>query len=113
MIITSEVINVREHIRVHCSDKGLFTLCDCDCDFSYLNKWVVQDSMEVLTLCDCDNITNYYSVHCKQNQIAYSTVWTGLKSPFSLLLFPSPFDENENWSNCSLLEEIIKSVSEY
>ena len=30
-----------------------FTLCifsDCDCDFSYHNKWVVQDSMEVFTL---------------------------------------------------------------
>ena len=26
---------------------------DCDCDSSYRNKWVVQESMEVFTLCDC------------------------------------------------------------
>ena len=30
---------------------------DCDCDSSYRNKWVVQDSREVFTLCDCDNIS--------------------------------------------------------
>ena len=41
--------------RSHCA---IFS--GCDCDSSYRNKWVVQDSMEVFTLCDCDNITNSY-----------------------------------------------------
>ena len=39
---------------------------DCDCDSSYRNKYVAQDSMEVFTLCDCNNITNSYVTHCKQ-----------------------------------------------
>ena len=34
---------------------------NCDCDLSYYNKWVVQDSKEVFTLCDCDNLTISYS----------------------------------------------------
>ena len=46
--------------------KGSFTLCIFyDCDSSYRNKWVVQDSMEVFTLCDSDNITNSYTAHYK------------------------------------------------
>ena len=51
----------------------MFKLCyfsDCDCDSSYHNKWVVQDSMEMFTLCDCNNVTNSYLVHYKQKQIA-------------------------------------------
>ena len=43
---------------------------DCDCDSSYRNKWVIQDSMEVFTLCDCDNMTNSYTEHYKQKHIA-------------------------------------------
>ena len=38
--------------RSHC-----VIFSDCDCNSSYRNKWVVQDSMEVFTLCDC-NIIN-------------------------------------------------------
>ena len=41
---------------------------DCDCDSSYRNKWVVQDSMEVFTLCDCDKITNSYVAHYEQKK---------------------------------------------
>ena len=29
-----------------------------------------QDSKEVFTLCDCDNITNSYTAHYEQEQIA-------------------------------------------
>ena len=47
-----------------CSHCAIFS--DCDCNSSYRNKWVVQDSMEVLTLCDCNNITNSYVTHNKQ-----------------------------------------------
>ena len=39
---------------------------DCDCDSSYRNKWVAQDSMEMFTLCDCNNMTNSYVAHYKQ-----------------------------------------------
>ena len=48
----------------------MFTLFDCDCDSSYRNKCFVQKSTEVFTLCDCDNITNSYTVHYEQKQIA-------------------------------------------
>ena len=43
---------------------------DCDCDSSYRNKWVAQDSVEVFTLCDCNHITNSYIAHYEQKQIA-------------------------------------------
>ena len=48
-------------VRSHCA-----FFSDCDCDFSYRNKWIVQDSMEVFTLCNSDNITDSYVAHCEQ-----------------------------------------------
>ena len=58
--------------------KGSFTLCDCDS--SYGNKWVVQES-SVPPPCECNNITNSYTAHYEQNQIAVAnrTGRTGLK----------------------------------
>ena len=50
--------------------RDLKDFSDCDCDSSYCNKWVVQDSMEVFTLCNCNNITNSYVAHFSQKQIA-------------------------------------------
>ena len=62
-IVQSENVYYRAHS--HCA-----IFFDCDCDSSYCNKWVVQDSMEVFTLCDFDNITNSYVARYKQKQIA-------------------------------------------
>ena len=58
--------------------------CDYDCDSSYCNEWVVQDSLEVFTLCNCVNITSFYTAHFKQKQIALTsrTVWT---SPYKCM----------------------------
>ena len=36
--------------RLYYNPKDLFTLYDCECNFSYRSKWIVQDSMEVFTL---------------------------------------------------------------
>ena len=72
--------------QVQMDHKGSFTLCvffsDCDCDSSYHNKKVAQDSMEVFALCDCNNIINSYSALYEQKQIAVTnrTVWTGPKN---------------------------------
>ena len=56
---------------------------DCDCNSSYRNKWVVQDSMEVFTLWGFNNITNSHLARNKQKQIAIAirkkrTVWMNL-----------------------------------
>ena len=71
-------------IRAHSHCAAFFS--DCDCDSSYHNKWVAQDSVEVFTLCDCDNIINSYAAHCEQKQItvANHTVWTDPKCYVSL-----------------------------
>ena len=43
---------------------GSFTLCDffsdCNCNYSYHNKCIVQDTMEVFTQFNCYNITNSF-----------------------------------------------------
>ena len=57
----SEIRFVLVNAHSHCA----FFFSDCDCDSSFRNKWVVQDSVEVFTLCDCDNITNSYVAHFK------------------------------------------------
>ena len=49
--------------RSHCA---IFS--DCDCDYSYRNKWVVQDSMVVFTLWNCDNVTNSYPPITSKNK---------------------------------------------
>ena len=54
---------IKVRARSHCA-----FLSDCDCDSSYRNKWVVQDSMEVFTPCDCDNITNSYVTIFSKNK---------------------------------------------
>ena len=59
------------------SPKGSFALCDCACDFSYRNKWVVQDSMEEFTLCYCDNTIN--SIQSVRNEAQSQIVWIGVK----------------------------------
>ena len=89
----------------HCSpnDNGLFTLtlCNSDCDFSYRDQWVVQDSMQVFTLRNCNNIANpkkspleaktsrirksysvngpYEKYHCGEKVIRSSDVTQGMK----------------------------------
>ena len=67
----------RSH-NVNTCIKGQFTLWVCDCNFSYHNNEVVQDSMEVFPLCNC----NPCAIHKNQKQItvANPTVWTGIES---------------------------------
>ena len=54
-------------LNQHRSHGPIFS--DCDCNSSFRNKWVVQNSMEVFTLCVCNNITSSYVAHHKQKEL--------------------------------------------
>ena len=91
-ILTAETFRGFLRARSHCAFSS-----DCDCDSSYHDKCVVQNSMEVFTLCDCDKITNSYAAHYEQEQIAVAIRKKSLceralrNSAFSRLALIAPF----------------------
>ena len=67
MLVLTELVTSTPHRAV----QGPFTRCDYDydCDFSYGNQWIVQDTMQVITLWDC-NVTSPGSNLCGTENVS-------------------------------------------